>query len=171
MKSNPSTLESVSRLKRIQTTSRYLKIAFLLYFVVVGLFLVTGNIKTPIRVGDQTFGSFSEIPAELKVYEALRAALGLLAAIAFYGLLDLYEKGIIFSPKNVSHIRRLGELAIGYCLLRACQPIFEGHGMQLPVLPLNVLLSPWFMTGCLVIIAAWVMDEGRKMQEEQELTV
>jgi hypothetical protein len=171
MEINPSTVEPVSRLKRIQTTSRFLKIVFLLYFVVVGLFLVAGNIKTPIRIGEQTFGSFSEIPAELKVYEALRAALGLLAAIAFYGLLDLYEKGIIFSAKNVSHIRRLGELAIGYCLLKACQPIFEWHGVQLPVLSLNFFLTPWFMMGCLLIIVAWVMAEGRKIQEEQELTV
>ena len=159
------------RLARIKRLSRFLKVVFLIYFVVFGLLLVAGNIKKPIRLGDQAFMSLSVIPAELKVYESLRCALFLLAAVALYRLLDLYEKGVIFSAENVSQIRRLGILAMGYALLKACLPIFEEHGITFPSFPINFLFSPWFIVGCLAIIIAWVMDEGRKNQEEQELTV
>jgi hypothetical protein len=40
-----------------------------------------------------------------------------------------------------------------------------------PILPLDILLSPCFIVGLLIVIIARVMDEGRKIQEEQELTV
>ena len=35
---------------------------------------------------------------------------------------------------------------------------------------MNLSSTPLFM-GFLIIFIAWIMDEGRKMQEEQELTV
>ena len=159
------------RLARIKRMSRFLKVVFLIYFVVIGLVLVAGHIKTPIPLGDQTFASFGDIPAELKIYEAIRGALYLLAVVAFYRLLDLYEKGTIFSAENVSQLRRLGSLAVDYALLKACLPILEEHGITFPSFPINFLFSPWFIVGCLTIIIAWVMDEGRKIQEEQELTV
>jgi hypothetical protein len=40
-----------------------------------------------------------------------------------------------------------------------------------PKLPMDMLFSPWLIAGCLTIIIAWVMDEGQKIQVEQELTV
>lgn len=119
----------------------------------------------------QSFDSLATIPTELKIYTAFRMTIFLLAAIAFSRLLELYEKGIIFAVKNVSQIRRLGTLAIFYGVLTACRPIFEKHEIEFQTLPLNILLSPWVIMGCFIIIIAWIMDEGRKIQEEQELTV
>ncbi|HZM06618.1 MAG TPA: DUF2975 domain-containing protein [Candidatus Saccharimonadales bacterium] len=147
---------------------------FLFYFVVFGLMsmLPGTSIKRPFLVGDQYFNSLQEIPAILKTYEGICCSLLLLAVIAFYRLLNLYEKGIIFSAENVTQIRRLGQLAVFYGVLSACLPVFESPYIQLPLtLPLNILCSPGFMVGCLTIIIAWVMDEGRKIQQEQELTV
>jgi Protein of unknown function (DUF2975) len=95
----------------------------------------------------------------------------LLAAIAFYRLLCLYEQGIIFSAANVAHIRRLGQLALLYGIFRPCLAVFTKHAIYFPALPINILLSPWLVIGCLIIIVAWIMDEGRKTQEEQALTV
>jgi hypothetical protein len=164
------------RLSRIKKLSRSLKVVFLFYFVVLGLVLIVSHgqiaVKMPIQVGGQNFSSLREIPAVLKTYEAICFCLYLLAVIAFYRLLNLYEKGIIFSAENVSQIRRLGQLAVFYGVLSACLPVFETPYVKFPLtLPLNILCSPGFMVGCLTIIIAWVMDEGRKIQEEQELTV
>jgi hypothetical protein len=36
---------------------------------------------------------------------------------------------------------------------------------------LDAVTSPWIVVGCAIYLVAWIMDEGRKMQEEQELTV
>jgi hypothetical protein len=159
------------RLQRIKRTSRILQSVFLIYFGMFGLFLLVGHIKTPITVGSQNFESLAKIPAELKIYEAFRCAIFLLAAIAVSRLLEFYEKGIIFAAGTVSQIRRLGQLAVLYGVITACLPVFETHKIEFPTLPLNILLSPWLIVGSLTIIIAWVMDEGQKIQEEQELTV
>ena len=155
------------RLEHIKKMSRWLKLVFLLYFAVVGLVLIFGHVKTPIRLGDQSYGSLAEVPALLTVCTALQSALFLLAAIAFYRLLGLYEKGIIFSAENVAEIRRLGKLAIFNGVVSGLIKV----GLTFPILPMEILFSPWFIVGCLTLIIARIMDEGRKMQEEQELTV
>jgi len=151
--------------------SSLVKILLLFYFVVVGLVIMLGYIQRPFQAGDQLFGSLANVPPELKIYEALRYTIQILGIIFFYRLLNLYEKGIIFSAKNASLIRRLGLSATFYGVLWACLPIFTNHTITFPSLPLDILLSPWFIVGLLIIIVAWVMDEGRKIQEEQELTV
>jgi hypothetical protein len=159
------------RFSRIKKLSHFLKILFWVYFVILGLVLTVGHIKISNQAGEQAFSSLRAIPTELKIYEALRYSLYLLAVIVFYRLLNLYEKGIIFSAENVSHIRRLGELAVFYGVITACRSVFVSHQIEFPTMPVNILLSPWLIVGCLTIIIAWVMDEGRKIQEEQALTV
>ena len=161
------------RLSRIKKLSHCLKLLFLLYAGLLGLLLLFGEVKTPIRIGEQSFNSLQEIPMGLKIYEAIRGATYLLGAIAIYRLLNLYEKGIIFSAENVLYIRRLGKLAVFFSVLTTCRTFFETLQIRIaiPILPLNILTSPWFVVGCLTIVIAWVMDEGRKIQEEQTLTV
>ena len=152
-----------TRLNRIKKTSRLLHVIFLIYFGVFPLLLIVGHLQSP--------AATSILSPEMKAYEALRCAAWLLAAIATTRLLELYEQGILFGAKNVSLIRRLGELSIFYGVITACRPVFETHEFTLPTLPMNILFSPWLIAGSLTIIIAWVMDEGRKIQEEQELTV
>ncbi len=163
MKANEIPPEGGLRLNRIKKTSRILQFIFLIYFGMFPLLLIVGHIQNP--------AATSVLSPEMKVYEALRFAAWLLAAIATTRLLELYERGILFETKNVALIRRLGELAIFYGVITACRPVFETHEFALPTLPLNILFSPWLIAGALTIIIAWVMDEGRKIQEEQELTV
>ena len=151
------------RLNRIKKTSRLLQSIFLIYFGIFPLLLIMGHLQSP--------AATPILSPEMKVYEALRSSAWLLAAIATTRLLELYERGILFGAKNVSLVRRLGVLAIFYGAVTACRPVFETHEFTLPTLPMNILFSPWLIAGSLTIIIAWVMDEGRKIQEEQELTV
>jgi hypothetical protein len=166
------------RLSRIKKLSRILKLVFLLYFVVIGLLMVLlgglGQIhfNSSIRIDNQPFNSWRDVPAVVKTYTGICCALYLLGLMAFYRLLNLYEKGIIFSAENVSQIRRMGQLAVFYGVLNAFLPVYAARALALsPTIPLDIISSPSFLAGCLTIIVAWVMDEGRKIQEEQDLTI
>jgi hypothetical protein len=174
MSANKMSPKATSRMNRIKYLSHFLKAVLLSYFVVIGLlFAYARGVQSMSGLSADPFNSFLDAPAKSKIFTALGSALFLLAVMASYRLLDLYEKGIIFSKGNASQIRRLGCLAIAYGLLNACSPVFQpNHGVFAVVATLmNFLLSPWFFGGCFTIIITWIMDEGRKIQEEQELTV
>ena len=82
------------------------------------------------------------------------------------------EKGVLFGRDNVRCIRGIGWLlvaapllAVGFDLSKLIWSV-AGPGMiDLSSLPNDML------KGLFVIFIAWIMDEGRKIQEEQELTV
>ena len=158
------------RLKRIKYMSRFLKGLILAYFVVICLLVAYGRIMS--GRGEDVLPPRPDTIGE-SVYQILYYALSLLAVFTLYRLLNFYEKGMIFSAVNTSQIRRLGFLAMVYALLKACNSLFlPNEGVfTLPTTLINFLMSPWFFAGCFIIIITWIMDEGRKIQEEQELTV
>jgi hypothetical protein len=83
-------------------------------------------------------------------------------AILLNRLFKLYERGCFFAADNVRCIKILGLVVIGDGLVQ----------MILELLAPNASLdfSKLFIGG-LILLIAWIMDEGRKIQEEQELTV
>ena len=117
-----------------------------------------------------------------KLIVVLAAGVFLAAGITCYQLLNLYEKGIIFSARNVQLLGRIGCLAFGYGLLKVWGPAlistwdawigahdWPPHPL-LWVIP-ALLGSPWIIGGLFVVMVSYIMGEGRKIQEEQELTV
>jgi hypothetical protein len=97
--------------------------------------------------------------------------LNLLAAATFYRLLNLYEKGIIFSAANVRLLGRIGHLGFSYGLLNVCGPVIISGKLIIPDFLVAAASSPWVIGGLFVVVISHIMDEGRKIQEEQELTV
>ena len=178
MNANKNAPKANTRLRRIKNLSRLLKGLFFAYFVAVGLFFTYARIA-PMLGGppnSDTFYKWVNESAGSKLYDALGTSILLLAFIAFYRLLNLFEKAVIFSAENTSQIRRLGLLAIAYALLHACSPMFTPNEHTFSVAStlcyfLNFSLSPFLLAGGFIVIIAWIMDEGRKIQEEQELTV
>ena len=90
----------------------------------------------------------------------------------FYRLLVNLEHGILFSRDNVQCIRNIGWwvvitpiLALFFEVSKLCWAI-EGPGMIETSGVVDGLAK-----GIFIIFIAWIMDEGRKIQEEQELTV
>jgi hypothetical protein len=72
-----------------------------------------------------------------------------------------------------SGLRHLGYLAVACALLKACASAFlpnEGI-LFVPAMLFNVVFSPWFFAGLFAIVVTWIMDEGRRIEEEQRLTV
>ena len=81
-----------------------------------------------------------------------------------YRLFYNYSRGDLFTSKSIESIRRIGYC----CFLLGLQSNFSramSHfgGLKDPLFPL--------IAGFIIIFIAWIMDEGRKIQEEQELTV
>ncbi|MGA2244401.1 MAG: DUF2975 domain-containing protein [Verrucomicrobiota bacterium] len=101
----------------------------------------------------------------------LGAGLYLLGVISFYRLLCLYEKGVIFSAANVSQLKNLGSYLVAYGVIGFVATQVAAGGFAFPWSLLEIVASPWVVVGGAIFLVAWVMDEGRKIQEEQELTV
>jgi hypothetical protein len=164
-----------ARLNRIQKISRRLKVCVLLYFV-VPLGLIALNLKSVhvasgmVSIFDHPYASVSDIPAPMYVLYAIGTGLYLLGAISFYRLLNLYEKGVIFSEANVREMKRLGTYLAVYGIVAVTADAIYIGGIS-PLTLVGFVASPWIVGGGAINLVAWIMDEGRKIQEEQELTV
>jgi hypothetical protein len=100
-----------------------------------------------------------------------------------YGLLKLralfmlYQNGMIFTAKNVSCFRSLGRTLIAWmicdvirnALLSVVLTMNNPPGQKIFTVGLNSADFTGIFVGIVIIIIAWVMDEARKIQEDQEL--
>jgi len=107
-----------------------------------------------------------------------------------------YERGVIFASETVRCVKILGLLCAAQWLLGAIhQYLFNAYTLPylrtaLPsevadkfrpeVIHSNMNLFPFsvgginfnlLLAGVVIVLIAWIMDEGRKIKEEQELTV
>lgn len=101
---------------------------------------------------------------------------------ALYQLIKLfgyYSKGVIFSKENVAVIRALGKSIITWevanfltsTALGVVLTLHRGPGKRLLVLNLQNSDIYALVAGFSVLTIAWVMNEARKIKEEQELFV
>jgi hypothetical protein len=108
------------------------------------------------------YSSPEEMPDYILALSFAKMGLNWAAAATLFVLFRLYGRGILFSPKNVLLIRLQGYyIILGYIVDYQIQSSL--HDMDLSSTPIFV--------GVLIIFFAWIMDEGRKIQEEQALTV
>ena len=94
-------------------------------------------------------------------------------------LFDLYAHGVIFRAANVECFRQLGWAlfawaAAGFLFKPIAGIILTFHwtpGTRLLVVGIDSQDVVAVFMGLVVITVAWVMDQGRKLNEEQELFV
>ncbi|HTB83246.1 MAG TPA: DUF2975 domain-containing protein [Candidatus Sulfotelmatobacter sp.] len=110
----------------------------------------------------EVFDSVKEMPAGVFWLWMVQQGLAFFSSFVLLRLFWLYSQGIIFSGRNITCIR-----VQGYCLIIINLIDLE---MQQFIRASSVSLTP-ILYGLLIIFIAWIMDEGRKVQEEQELTV
>jgi hypothetical protein len=101
-----------------------------------------------------------------------------------YKLFSFYARGDLFTPQVVRYMRWIGITSVLVGIWSVCHEtsmsvnagylkyppssgweIFSWFQHSFYLLAFNLLL------GFVFIFVAWIMDEGRKIQEEQELTV
>ena len=174
---NAETKSSSTRLQRIQRVSRIFR-----YFVLANLVFNFGFWLL-------MFPTWTLRGLEITVW-------GLLMLFWFWKLAQLfrlYERGKIFAAETIRCIKVLGMIClIGWVVSASARflPQPEVIPQNPPVRVKSVIVSKLtfklgFFTfdfgtgidfgllfvGSSVVLAAWIMDEGRKIQEEQELTV
>jgi hypothetical protein len=101
--------------------------------------------------------------------------------IVFKGLFHInrlffyYEKGNIFTAQNVAQLKQIGVtflLWTGYeifaSVLALCLSAYLKNSMFIDINP-SILLS--LLLGVFFILISWVMDNGRGLHEENELTI
>jgi len=162
---------AAARLSRIQTASWWIQVAIGLSFL-IGIYSVLAFLcgwpffsehqARMVVAPGHVYTSPAEMPGSLLALALVKTGLGFAAMAMLFALFNLYWRGILFSARNVLYIRLQGYyLILGSIVDYQIQSRF--HDMALSTTPLFV--------GFLIIFIAWIMDEGRKIQEEQELTV
>jgi len=94
-------------------------------------------------------------------------------------LFALYREGIIFDRRNVACYRDLGKALVCWAGAAFVQTPLLSIVITLPNPPGTRLLMlgvgsgelGFLFLGGLVLLISWVMDEGRRLDEEQALTV
>ncbi len=95
------------------------------------------------------------------------------------GLFLLYENGLIFTEQHVNCFRSLGRALIVWVgcdvvrnsLLSVVLTLDNPPGQRVITVGLGSADFAAVFVGIVVLIISWVMDEGRKIQEEQALIV
>ena len=161
----------MSRIKRVIKVVRFLISSSIILGLVFGsLFLaaLAGFSLVPqgVKVSFSpllTYSSPFKIPAFVLCLGFVRVALFLVGALILFWWLDLVEAGQFFVAQSVRHIKWLGYLVISDWAVTKILDAMAHSGVE--------LTFGKFLFGLLIVLFAWVMDEGRKIKEEQELTV
>jgi hypothetical protein len=172
MKANENASKTESRrLNRIRNASFFILILFYISLAFQGYQLLAclfgwpppfHNIIRIVVSPGHIYTTPAEMPAELLALWLLRTGVAIWCLVVLSCLFRLYERGIFFSAKNVNYIRFFGYILMVDWVIN--------YQMQNAVHDVSLSMSPLF-AGLLIIFVAWIMDEGRKIQEEQELTV
>ena len=164
------------RLKRLQKGSFYLRNIFFVSAIVFGVIGLLGFWLSNIAGIYPPISFLSDLWALGDALECWFA----------YKLFAHYVNGDWFAPKAVRWMRWIGILS----LIRGSWNIWNNLHVRLydrlydhihgsPFMVQIIIYAQMIFSqllhnlvfGCVIIFIAWIMDEGRKIQEEQELTV
>lgn len=168
MNANEISSKPNARLKRIQKITLAIRILIGLAVVSVVAFVSISFVE-PRRIGFFPFSKYASIhavPAAVLILGFIRAGLFLAGAFVLNRLLRIFAKGDFFTVGNITCIKWLGGLVIADWLIVKLLDAIVSRVVAIGVGDFTKLAF-----GLLIILIAWIMDEGRKIQEEQELTV
>ena len=160
----------LNRIKKIIKVIRFLISATVIIVIVLGAVFVadlayTHIIPTGVKVSfspSLTYSAPFKIPAVVLILAFLRAGLFFTGTLILFWLLDLFESGKFFTAQNVRYVTLLGWIVLIDWMV---ERLLDAVARALSLNPVGLA------AGLLIVLIAWIMDEGRKIQEEQELTV
>jgi hypothetical protein len=188
MNANEIPPKTTLRLHRIKIVSRIVR------YAILGLFVLSIGVFWTVVFPTWRLATMKEHPVWFGFVNLPQVVLW----VWYWKLAKLfhfYERGLIFATTTIRCIKTLGILCVVNWLLLSTYNVWERMFPQ--PLPLPAALPPHvtvtvvessfrigfftfsiagisfglLLAGAVIIIIAWVMDEGRKIQEEQELTV
>lgn len=177
-------------MNKIKCVSLFFKVLFQVVFVGCIAVQILGWIYMPM---DNTY--FNIIPKAYQSYvlgplsasdriagffiTAVPAILKLMMFYFLIKLLSLYAKFEFFSENNVRYIKQAGyslllfqllnplcEFALGFVITANNPP-----GLRFARLALTELNVGLILTSLIIILISWIMAEGVKLQNEQQLTI
>jgi len=173
---------------RIQHASRKLRYVLMtavcLMPVLNGLVWLLIN-QLPELVQDRLIPYFVTMPLPVSARMMGFAATMMPTGVAMLGayhlmrLFRLYEQGDIFRSSNVRCFKNLSRVLVGWfvigiihrSLLSMVLTLHHPPGQRYITFELGSPDLTALLIGLALAIIAWVMDEGRKLQEEQDYTV
>jgi hypothetical protein len=187
MNTNVTSPKADARLNRIKIVSRLVK------YVTLGLFV--SSIGNSLIVILPTW--FHAPIMERPLGHGLNFISQVIMWVWYWNLaklFDFYEHGLIFAAKTIRCVKMLGLLCVASWLsFRIGDILTPSRMIHFPNFPtppgfevylvrsnFNITLFNFtiygihfgeFLAGVVIVLIAWIMDEGRKIQEEQELTV
>jgi hypothetical protein len=180
---NPLSPE-LRKVRRFGGIARGLCVAFGIYCVVV-LVLVACGIAFG-WAGNFNFGAFSVRGDQFTPLLVAWAAVALLALVIpgfiglkhMYALFDNLRGGRIYTQDNVRHIRMLGILGIALPIVIGVLEVISVLIMKAGLAPTAVLNKGALLFGptslgvfiwpSLLILASWIMENGRRVQDEAD---
>lgn len=181
---------------KIKTVSLLFRVLFQICFIVIPVVHILSWIKAPnplYFISQNTGVIFRALPEGMKIMAPLSLSTKIagflcdsipvvVGEIIFYFLIKLfflYEKGEIFLLQNVNYIKKIG---YGLLALQILRPISEGlvtgvitwqnpPGFRRISMTFSGTDFVLLVTAFLIILVAWIMAEGCRLQEEQQLTV
>jgi len=190
------TPETEAKLERVRKYSTSLRRVFNFFRFILAIASLVALLIVLTRGTSEASASFAffgrefsggEISWTLKILVVIWVLIVFGVAQKFLGhlaaLFDLYAQGRIFTADNVYQIRQIGISVFLFCLGSAYSIVARiillaiGHplGASPPAAdsislsfdgPLNAILA-----GTIIIVISWIMDVGREMREESDLTV
>ena len=173
---------TANRLSTIQRASRALLI-FFIFVSVISLWWMLASIAHAVPSDSRTLAGVvfegTAITAKIQglwlLQMVLSAALNLKILYHFIRLMVLYSTGQLFTTQSVAQIRVIGlTFACGVAiwliaLIGAAPEILAAQDQWTNVMP--SFPGGAIMGACLFLFASRIMDEGRKLREEQDLVV
>lgn len=181
-------------MNKIKHISAFFRIFFIMIAVALPLIQIIGWMLAP---GELSFLnhmiSFQVIPSSYAVMHQLSSLerfsgfvvsiipLGISLLILYFliKLFRLYERGDIFSVKHVIYIRNIGYALLIGQLLNPIYQLLMGLVLTLRNPPGHRVMSITLdqtnigilLVALLLILVSWIMMEGCKLNEEQQLTI
>ena len=131
---------------------------------------------SPTRVTTYSLGSQSFAmkvlgnPADTFISGWLSLAFLAVGIALLYRLFGLYRRGVIFGRETVRSYRWIAIWLLAGWLLSNAMQFLNLLGSPTTV-QMHFSLDEMFFGGVLLLLISWIMEEGRKLQEEQALVV
>jgi hypothetical protein len=167
------------RIGRIQKVSKILRAIMLAGLIVEGAGLMAiaialsltalhhpFAIKAQIKDGDWTM-ALSGCGGLLGGFVV--SLLAFLVTLNFFRLFTRLKDGHLFDGQTIGHLERAGKWWIALGIAEIVYQLFESYLSSPNHMQINT--GDGIFGGLVIIFIAWVLREGQKLKEEQELTV
>ena len=173
---------TANRLAAIQRASRSLRI-FFIFLAAVLAFGTLNKFTQPFPPGSRTLAGVvfqgAAITGKIQILWlaqiVLDALLNLKILYHFIRLLGMFAQGKLFTAQNVSQLRQIGLTLMCTPVVWLIAPIgawpeIVAAQVQWMKIVASFPVGP-ALTGAVFLFAAWIMNEGRELREEQDLVV